>query len=196
EPELGRAPRCSRQLAVALADATALRLDLIDYQRIVPRGTVRRAALALVAAVGVYAICWMSLRELVRAGWARLLTPPPAEEPASSAAPVAEPLVGDLKVVLSYPPYTRRPPLFLPASSGDIPAPKGTKVALETTALQAATGAKMVFEPAAGESAASERALDIDGRVLRATLTVDKPRQFRFMLTPPQGRPLVEAEPH
>jgi hypothetical protein len=196
ERELERSPRFSRDLAVALANDTSLRLDLIDEQRLVPRGAVRRPALALVVAAGATAICWLSLPELVRAGWARLLAPPPAEEPASSAAPVAEPLVGDLKVVLRYPAYTRRPPLFLPASSGDILAPKGTEVALETTALRAAIGAKLVFDAGPGETGASERALTIDGHVLHANLTVDRPRRFRFMLTPPQGQPMIEAEAH
>ena len=199
EPELARAPRFSRDLALALADETALRLLHVDPARVVPRGAVRRAGVWLTGAVGLLAIAWLTVPELVRGGVARLLAPPPVDSAEVGAAPVSEPLVGDLKLVLTYPAYTRRPPLYVPASSGDILAPRGTRVALETTALRPATAAKLIFDnppgPAA-DTAPREQALVVDGRSLRTLLAVDKPRQFRFLLQPPEGRPLLETEPH
>jgi soluble cytochrome b562 len=106
------------------------------------------------------------------------------------AAPVAEPIVGDIKLVLTYPPYTGRAPLVVPVASGDILAPRGTVVALETTALRPAASALMIFDGGA------PLAMKVEGKVLRAGFTVDKATQFRFLLTPIEGAGVVEADRH
>lgn len=196
EPELAHAPRFSRDLALALAADIAIRLDMVDPARVAPAKTVQRSALWLAGLGLVTAGVWLAFPGTMRAGWMRLLAYDASEAAANAAAPISEPLVGDLKLVLTYPAYTGRPPLYLPASSGDILAPRGTQIALETTALRPAAAAKLVWDPAPGETAPTEQRLDVDGRTLRTLFKVDKPRQFRFMLQPPEGRALLETEPH
>jgi hypothetical protein len=195
EPEVGRSPRFSRDLALALAADIAVRLDLVDPRQVVPSGTLRRPGFWLGAATLASVLTWALAADVARTGWLRLVAPPPLDALEGSAAPVSEPLVGDLKLVLTYPAYTGRAPLFVPASTGDIVAPRGTRIALETTALRVAAAAKLVFDPLPGEPP-SEQRLVVDGRALRTLLAIDKPRQFRFLLQPPEGRPLLETVAH
>jgi uncharacterized protein DUF4175 len=192
EAELERAPRFSADLAIALAKDAHQRLELVDPERVAPPGAARRAGVVLLVAAAGYVAGALLAPAILRAGWARLANPPRIAELALRAAPVSEPLVGDIRLVLTYPPYTRRPPLVVPAASGDLVAPRGTRIALETLALRPAAAAHMAFD-----NPAEDMPLAIEGRTLRGQLQVDKPRQFRFVLTPPKGgRPLVEANAH
>lgn len=193
ERELSRDPRFSTQLALALAKDTHQRLEIVDLDKVMPRGRVRRAGTTLLASLVVYAAIAVFLPSTLRAGWSRLTRPlPPAVS--ERAVPISEPMVGDIRLVVTYPAYTRRAPLVVPAATGDLSAPKGTKIALSTTALRPAVTARLVFD-GEGEDPVP---LAVAGRTLSGAFTVDKPRQFRFELSPAagQGRPLIEAEPH
>jgi hypothetical protein len=182
-------PRFSRELAEALAEDTADRAALLDLGVLVPFTPVRRAAGGFgFAAIGCVTAALL-FPVAVRLGLERLIRPP-APDRVLEAAPIAEPIVGDIKLVLTYPAYTGRSPLVVPVASGDILAPRGTAVSLETTALRPAASAHIIFD------AGPPLAMKVEGKVLRAALVVDKPAQFRFLLTPLEGRGVVEAERH
>jgi uncharacterized protein DUF4175 len=194
ERELAGSPRFSPELAMALAATTAERLLFVDPDRVVPRRRVGRAAAWIGIAGAAYAAAALVLPVTLRAGWQRLLHPPALDTRIVEASATAGPLVGDIKLVLTYPAYTGRPPLTVPASSGDILAPRGTDVALETTALKPAAKARIVLDTASQKGTAIP--MTVEGRLLRASLKVDRPAQYRFLLAPAVGTPLVEAEPH
>src|SRR5262249_48093111 len=144
------ARRFSRALAVALAEDTSLRLDLIDQQRLVPRGTVRRPALALVAAAGAYLICWLTLPDLVRAGWGRLLTPPPAAEPSSGAAPVAQPPGRGPEGVREAPGHRARPAAVPAGVVGRHPGAEGDRDLARDHGAARGDGRQAGLRPGAG----------------------------------------------
>lgn len=192
EEELRRGPNFSEALALALAKDTRERLAVVDPDRVVPPHGLRRAGIAFGAALVVFIAGAIIAPATLSAGFARLVHPPTPAALNERAVAADEPIVSDLRLVVSYPAYTRRPPLVVPAATGDLSAPRGTRVFFETTALRQAATARMVFddpdEPA--------RPLVVEGREVRGTFTVDKPRQFRFELSAAGGRPVVEAEPH
>jgi hypothetical protein len=191
EEDLRRAPRFSEALALALAEDTRRRLEKVDPDRVLPPGRVKRAALVLGGALAIFFAGAALAPSRLSAGWSRLTVPPPPSGLGKRAVAVNEPIVGDLRLVVTYPAYTRRPPLVVPAATGDLAAPRGTRVAFETTALRPAATARLLFD-----AEEPPMPLEVDGRTLRGALTVDRSRQFRFELVPPTGRPLVEAEPH
>jgi hypothetical protein len=193
EEELRRGPRLSAALAQALAADTHQRLEVVDPDRLVPRRELRRAGLVLALALAAFAGGAALAPGPLAAGFRRLVQPPAPATPVDRAVAVAEPIVGDLRLVVSYPAYTGRPPLMVPAATGDLSAPRGTRIYFETTALRPAATARLLFD---GPEEVPQP-LVISGREVRGNFSVDRPRQFRFELTPPAGgRPLVEAEPH
>ena len=107
----------------------------------------------------------------------------------------SEPLVGDLRLTLTYPPYTRLPPRLFPDSSGHVVALPGTKVRFEGRALVSGP-AKLIFEE---ESATGfdTQLLDVGeettsaGRMLHVEFTAKKRGRYRVVLDE-----LEEPEPH
>jgi hypothetical protein len=185
-------PRFSEALARALARDTHERLEVVDPDRVVPPHGLRRAGIVLGLSLLVFAAGAVIAPSRLSAGFGRLVHPPPPQLHSERAIAVAEPIVGDLRLVVSYPAYTGRPPLVVPAATGDLSAPRGTRVFFETTALRPAATARLVFD----DPAEAPQPLVVEGREVRGSFLVDRPRQFRFELTPTGGRPLVEAEPH
>lgn len=190
EPQLSAGPRFSPELVVALADDTARRVVSLDPRRIVPGRPLRRPAIFTLTALLGHAVLALLIPSTIALGWKRMLEPPPEARRLGGAVPVAAPLVGDITLTLEYPAHMRRPPAIMPASSGDIVAPRGTTVSVTTTALEDATAAKIVFE------GADDVPMRVDGRKLHGQFTVDKAVAYRFHLTPARGEPRVEAEPH
>src|SRR5262245_31338257 len=188
EKELG-SPRFSQELAGALAESTAERTQMLRPEVLVPYRQIRRAAGALGTVAAVWVGAFLAFPATMRTGLARLWDPPPPDR-VLEATPVAEPIVGDIKLVLTYPPYTGRPQLVVPVASGDVLAPRGTAVSLETTALRPAASAHLIFDQP------PPIAMQVDGRILRAGFVVERPTQFRFLLTPIEGRGVVEADRH
>src|SRR5262249_6780699 len=116
-------PRFSRELAEALAEDTADRAALLDLDVLVPSAAARRAAGGFGAAAGACRVAVLLSPAGVREGRGGLISPT-APDRVLEAAPVAEPIVGDIKLVLTSPAYTGRPPLVVPVASGDILAPR------------------------------------------------------------------------
>ena len=186
--------RFSPELAAALGAATAERVAPLDPVRVVPpRHAVALRVLAGTVVIHglIAAIAWPSLRR----GWVLLYDPPDPLAAALVPSPIAESLVGDLRLTLHYPTYMRREALVIPVSSGDVVAPRGTRIDLETTALRPITSAHVVIDGATPDQpAADSLPLAVDGMRLSGSFVVDKAMSFRFQLERTGERPLVEAE--
>ncbi|HMG23381.1 MAG TPA: hypothetical protein VK607_18730 [Kofleriaceae bacterium] len=180
----------SRALVDALVDATSARLDAIDPRGLIEPGDLRRARRWAVIGVALNLAFLVTAPRMVAEGWRKLVLARPA--PFDGARLSAVPLVGDLEVTLTFPPYSRRPQLTLPSSSGDIRGLPGTRVALRARALVQADRAELVVEPV---DRGEPRTIDAvrDGDQLTAELTIDKSARYRFAITSPSGERAIET---
>ena len=98
--------------------------------------------LALAAVVAVHAAAFLLAgAPLVRA-YGRVLF----GDPAGTPAPAADPITGDIQLTFQYPAYMKREPRTLSGTGGEIRAPKGTEVTLETRADRDVKQAELVVE--------------------------------------------------
>ncbi len=178
-----QADTISNDLVDALLEQTAERIAPIEPGGLLSPRPVRRARLALLSVVAVYALVYLVAPGTVRAGWKRLVTTPPAG-PFGGAALSETPLVGDISITLDYPPYTHRPATTLPPSSGDVRVMPGTTISIETRALSPVTAAQLVFgDPnAPGKDTPPPVDMQVDGRTLRARFSVTASTVYRFLL--------------
>ena len=194
EGEYDRA-RASGHVSAALIDGhaarTAERARDLDLTRVVPATPARRGAGALAAVLAIACVAAIVAPRTLGVGWRRLT---------GNAGPVsvrrAEPITGDIQLTYVYPAYMRREARTLSGTGGEISAPKGTDVRLETRADRAVTAAEIVIEgaapPARGESGghvhvraygAQSRIYQLavkNGRELSGTFMVDEPGAYRF----------------
>jgi hypothetical protein len=190
-PEPGRDPRFSAELTLAHAESTATRLHALRPAALFPDAAVRQAARRLAGVCAVHALVLVLWPSTLASGWRRLWHYGGRSAAPLAAVPVPEPLVGDLGITLVYPKYTGRAPFTVPASSGDVTAPRGTQVQIEARALKPAVRAAMVVE------GKDERIpLEVRGTTLRTTFVLDHALVYRFELTGERGRPLVELDAH
>ncbi|MCB9546312.1 MAG: DUF4175 family protein [Myxococcales bacterium] len=174
-------------LIPALFHQVAARLEVVDVRAATPFRPARRAWLGAAAVLGVWALAGLTFPGVIARGYAALT--------ASAAGPgggdeETGPLVGDLTLTLHFPAHTGRPSQVIPNSAGDLEAPKGTRVEITATTLEPAARAVMRL----GEKGSSEVNLAIaDQRELRGELVVGEPTVWRFALTTPDGRALVEG---
>jgi hypothetical protein len=108
------------------------------------------------------------------------------------AAVSTVPLVGDVRVTYTYPPYTGLPPRTVDGSTGDLAAVKGTRVHIETHPLRPARHAALLL----GESGAREIGAALAGDKLTADLVLDEDNIYRFWLAPSFGRAIREERSH
>lgn len=116
----------------------------------------------IAAAVAVGVALWATMAGLpLRQGLHYLVQLPPPHPIQTST----EPLVGDIRLLLSYPKYTGLPQRTIPGSSGDVLALPGTQVRVEARALGRVERAQLIvlFGPAA---VAKERAQPV--QIVRA----------------------------
>lgn len=123
EPSVG----CSPGLIAELGQRTAAAASTLDVRRLVDFRPVLRPAL-----ISGFVLLLFSLRLGAMMSGARLLlqSPPPNPIAVSSG-----PLLGDLRLLLTYPRYTALPPRVVPSSSGDITVLPGTEVRVEARVL-------------------------------------------------------------
>jgi hypothetical protein len=161
---------------------------------IAPRGLVplrpaaRAVAIALVLALALAsaAVAW----PVVALGLRTLVHRPSRFEGATVSS---GPLVGDVRLIYTYPAYTGLPPRTVEGSTGDVAAVKGTRVRIETHPLRAARKALLLLGEA-GE--AGEIAAMLSGNALTAELTLAADGSYRFWLQPSFGRPVREERSH
>ena len=169
-------------LAAALADRIAQRLESADLRAVTPMKPARAGWLAALAVAAVWGLAALALGAVITRGAAALW-------PAAAGGDLREvgPLVGDLDLTLHFPPHTGRAPRPIPNSTGDIDAPKGTRVELRATTLQPAREASLRFGDAVLPLQLSE------GRDLAGEFMVDGPVDWRFQVTDGAGEVLVEG---
>jgi hypothetical protein len=103
------------------------------------------------------------------------------------------PLVGDVRIIYTYPPYTGLPPRTVEGSTGDLAAVKGTHVRIETRPLHPARRALLLL----GERGdRGEIDATLSGGALVAELTLTTDAVYRFWLQPSFGRPVREERSH
>src|SRR6185503_15644251 len=111
------------------------------------------------------------------------------------AALTPTPLVGDLQVTLDFPAYTRRPRAALPSSSGEFRALPGTRVTLETRALDPVAAATVLIERGDAPGEPQVVVLTVEDDKLRGEFVVDGPMRYRFEVERPTHERLVETTP-
>ena len=184
----------SPDLVDALVVSTRDRLVVIEPETLLPRAEVPRARKwALLCAAANLALI-AALPGLMIGGWKNLVASHAA--PFDGAQLSAVPLVGDLSAILTFPAYSKRRPLELPSSSGDVRGLPGTKIALRARVLVPVASAELVIEPGAGVAGATKTiAAKIDGDQLSAELTIDHTSRYRFAITAPTGGRSIETTP-
>jgi hypothetical protein len=182
----------SPALVDALIEATSARLGAVDPESLLEPAELRRAwRWAAVAAVANLALVVTAPR-LVADGWRQLFTS--RATPFDGAKLSAIPLVGDLEATLTFPAYSRRPPLALPSSSGDLRGLPGTGVVLRARVLVPAASVELIVEPVdRGEP--HTVAAKLTGDQLTAELTIDHSARYRFAITAPSGERAIETTP-
>jgi Domain of unknown function (DUF4175) len=197
--ELGRARAALAGVAsTALVDAHRARVverlkrvqpsRLVDFRPERRRGAVR---------VGGAALAWLLVAALapgmLRRGWDGLRQARPDQ-----VATSAEPIVGDLKIELDYPPYTGLEPRVIPASSGHVVALPGTDVKLEARALVPTREARLVIDEDGAPASQQPEVAPVEvraGGVLATHFVARKPGRYRFVLEG-AGRRVREPDTH
>lgn len=177
----------SRALVEELITRTCAQVATIDLERVLDLGPVVRSAVALALVAVVLLGNAVLLPGLLGRGLKNLLGPPP--DPTTLAS---EPLVGDIRLQLTYPRYTGLPTRTIPGSSGEVLALPGTLVRVEARALTAVERAQLVLH--AGDAPESLRPVQItvepEGKrgagprppLLVSSFTVRKAGSYHFLI--------------
>ena len=179
----------SPDLVAALVVSTEFQLDVIDPASLLPPREVPVARNYALAAVAINAVLLVLLP--MRTGWKHLIASP--TDPFDGAEQSAVPLVGDLTATLTAPPYSKRKPLELPSSSGDLRGLPGTSVSLKARVLAPAMSADLVIET--GTAPPRIVAAKLEGDQLTAELVIDASAKYRFAVTSTAGTRQIEATP-
>ncbi|MBS1123702.1 MAG: hypothetical protein H6Q90_5930 [Deltaproteobacteria bacterium] len=182
----------SPELVDALLVATSTRLQKIDPRSLVDHRQVRRAGSWAIGVLSANVVLLVIAPHFVAAGWRALVSSPP--ELYDGAQLSAVPLVGDLEARLEFPAYSRRVPLRLPSSSGDVRGLPGTTVTLHARVLEPAQAVELVIE---GDTPAASRTIPatLIGDQLTAKLTILHSSRYRFAVTAASGERSIETSP-
>ncbi len=181
----------SPALIAALTRTTAERLGGLAPADVVSHRPLWRPVRAAGVAAGFALLMAVFAPDRLSIGWHALIdrSTGPGRFGGADSSPV--PLVGDLEVTLNYPPYTGRPTAVLSNASGELRVVPGTRVRLDTTALEPAGAAWIAFDDE-GEKLLP---LQISLGQLSGEFDVRTPVKYRFLLRAPDGHRRVEAVP-
>jgi hypothetical protein len=182
----------SAALVDALITATAARLEDVEPRALLPNEEVKRAQNWMLLALAANAVLLVGATHVITHGWRSLVFAP--RPPFDGAKLSAIPLVGDLEATLTFPAYSRRPPLPLPSSSGDVRGLPGTKVALHARVLVPAKEVELVID---GDRPSEPRIVPVklDGDRLAVELEIEKSTRYRFAVRAPSGERAIESTP-
>jgi hypothetical protein len=185
----------SDALVGALVDATQAKCKTIEPHTLLPGEELPRARRWLVVAVLLNGLAFALVPGVIGSGWRQLLFAP--EAPFDGATLSAVPLVGDLEATLTFPAYSKRAPLPLPSSSGDVRGLPGTKVALAARVLVPASEVEVVVDDPEKLVPEKDRtiAAKLEGDRVTVELTIAKSTTYRFAVRSPQGTRSVETTP-
>ena len=204
--------RATGRYSLALLDAhlerTAARARTVDLARAVPDRLARLGGIVLLAVAALHGVALLAGGGAFARAYGRILAGDPR---GAVAAAAAEPITGDVALTFTYPAYMRREPRTLSGTGGEIRAPKGTEVALETRADRDVEAAEIVVSleahaaPAAGAPAGGEApaappleryALTVKGgRDLAGRLVVADGGSYRFRFLDRRGKVVAEGPP-
>ncbi len=194
--ELARAPARvgapSRELVDALITATQVRIAAVEPAKLFDPEELRRAWRWAIGAAAANALLLLVAPGIVRAGWRALVQSPSSPYDGAQLSDV--PLVGDLEATLEAPAYTKRPPLTLPSSSGDLRGLPGTAVTLRARVLVPSRTAELVIEGEGTEPARVLPATLVDDQ-LTVRMTITSSARYRFALVSPSGARSIETTP-
>jgi hypothetical protein len=109
------------------------------------------------------------------------------------AAVSTAPLVGDVRIDYTFPPYTGLPPRTVEGSTGDVVAVKGTHVKIQTRPLRSAQKALLLL---GDDGEGGQLGARLVGGQLTAELDLIESGTYRFWLSPLLGRPVREQRSH
>lgn len=184
--ELGRALQGNPDFSPELAEAFLADLDRraaeVDVAWVVDLAAPRRAARWL-AVAGVALVAMFFARPL---GFFRGLSGAPAPTgPAEQRA--REPITGDVELTYRYPAYTGLAMKTVPNTTGEISAPVGTEVSLQTISDRPVAHARLWVE---GQAIPLQVQ---DGRGLRGSFVVKKSGHYRFEFLSQGGALLAQG---
>jgi hypothetical protein len=186
EPGGAGSPGFVAAFFASVADATAP----LDVRQLVP---MRPAAIA--GAAGLAATILLTGSALLApASVGRGLTLLTHEPTRFEGAVISEePLLSDISITYTYPPHTHLPPRVVEGSTGDVVAPRGTKVKLTARLLRRAREVAFLL----GESGETgELPVRLEGSAIEAHFPINRSDVFRVWLTPLLGRPSREDRGH
>ena len=159
------AAMASPALVRAFHADVARSLAPVDPRALVP---LQQAAAAVAAGLAALGLLWGAtlIFPSLAVGLRTLVHRPSLFE---GAAISQGPLVGDVRVIYMYPPYTGLPPRTVEGSTGDLVAVKGTRVRLEARPLRSARKALLLL---GDEGERGELPATLADGTLRAELTL------------------------
>jgi hypothetical protein len=185
----------SRDLVAALIEATASELSTIQPASLLPTRDVPKARIYAVGAAALNIALLALVPHMMMRGWKHIVLSSPS--PYDGAQLSTLPLVGDLEVRLTYPAYSKRKPVDLPSSSGDLRGLPGTKVQLSGRVLVPASGVELLIENGQGGSleGAKKIAAKLTGDQMTAEMTIESSSRYRVAVVMPTGERKIEQAP-
>ncbi|MDX2089048.1 MAG: hypothetical protein SFX73_14420 [Kofleriaceae bacterium] len=182
----------SAALVDALITATAARLEGVEPRTLLPDDEIKRAQRWMLIALAANVVLVLGAPHVIKHGWRSLVFAP--RPPYDGAKLSAIPLVGDLEATLTFPAYSRRAPLPMPSSSGDVRGLPGTKVKLRARVLVPVKDAELVVD---GDRPSEPRIVPVklDGDQLSVELEIEKSTRYRFAVRAPSGERAIESTP-
>jgi hypothetical protein len=167
---LGERHDFSPELARAFVRQVDARAAKADVRALLDGRGPRRAVMVFSGALVLAGIALGVWRERAARGLVVLRTPAAAEQIARR-----EPITGDVTLTYRYPAYTGLPPRTVEGTNGELSAPAGTEVKLETRADRDVDSAAVEVN---GQRAPLKRT---GTRALEGAFLVDKPGQYHFL---------------
>lgn len=172
----------SAELARAHVERTATAVARTGPRRAFDERPLRRTGIAAAISLALLAVAaW--LVKPVAPGLA-LLARGEATGNAPGEAPRAAPITGDIALTYLYPAHTGLPPKTVEGTNGEINAPAGTQVRIETRADRDVAKAFIDVDGAS-------LPMEVKGRQLTGTLLVQKSGTYRFRFADERSRNLA-----
>lgn len=198
--ELERSGQYSLALVDAHIERTAAQAVGIDLIRVIPSRWARRAGASLVAVALVHLVALGLLRTDIPRGYKRLIQ----GEVAAALMSRLDPITGDVEITYLYPAYMGRPVKKLSGTGGEVTAPKGTEVHLQTRSDRPVSEAQIVVETSSPiaphpdplpATTAKTFALSVaDRRALSGRFVMEEGGSYRFRFLR-EGKVVAEGPP-
>jgi hypothetical protein len=180
----------SRAILEAFYAAVARAIAPVDVRHLIP---LRPAVIAGGGLAGVLAVVLLASllipQSFGRGLWLLFHEPTRFE----GAIVSREPLLSDVSITYVYPPHTRLQKRVVEGSTGDVVAPRGTKVTLRAKLLRKSSEVALLL----GESGElGELPLTVNNGRLESNFALNRNDVFRVWLAPVLGRPMREDRGH